>query len=47
MKIPLLPTSSHQGRRRYRLSSFFLHLRWFVRLPPPPRWGRIEERGIF
>jgi hypothetical protein len=37
MKIPLLPTSSHQGRRIYELSVRFL----------PPWWGRIEERGIF
>jgi len=34
---PLLPTSSHRGRRICGFSALFL----------PPRWGRIEERGIF
>jgi hypothetical protein len=39
MKIPLLP----QGEEDICLSPVPMKLF----LIPPPRWGRIEERGIF
>jgi hypothetical protein len=37
MVIPLLPASSHQGRRSSEMPVRFL----------PLGWGRIEERGMF